>query len=117
MSFRPRHAIATGVAVLGMLVAAPALAGVGQASDPGGQPPPGSSAAKTTSFVPRSQPPAGSRATKTTDFRLGRQPVNRHPEKAGPSTGLRHSKSDQGKKNLPVTKDRGKKNLPVQQER
>ena len=97
MKLRPSHAVAAGAAVLGMLVAAPALAGVGQASDPG------------------RQPPAGSHVEKTSDFRLGKQPVNRNPQK--PTKVAKVRDNDRGVKNLRPTKDRGKKNLPATRDR
>lgn len=111
MRLRPTHAIATGAALLGLVVAAPALAGVGHASDPGGQPPPGTSAKKTTDFVPGGQPPAGSKAATTTDFVLGAQPRNPNLQRTAKAPKVRDT--DRGVKNLPARKDRGKKNLPV----
>jgi hypothetical protein len=111
MKLRPSHAVAAGAAVVGMLVAGPAIAGAGQASDPGRQPPAGSSAEKKSDFRPGKQPPAGSRATKSTDFRLGKQPANRNPQKAAPVEKVRDA--DRGKQGAKATKDRGLKNAPV----
>ena len=112
MKLRPSHVVAAGAAVLGMLVAAPAIAGVGQASDPGRQPPPGASVEKKSDFRLGSQPKAGVRVKAgTTDFRLGRQPVNRNPQK--PTKVAKVRDNDRGVQNLRPTKDRGKKNLPV----
>lgn len=113
MRLRPTHAVAAGAAVLGLSVAAPALAGIGLASDPDGQPPPGSSAQKESDFELGSQPPAGSRSEKTADFRLGEQPANRNPHR-GPSKPMTVvDTTDKGKKGVPATRDRGKKNAPV----
>ena len=112
MTLRPRHAVAAGAAVLAMLVAAPALAGVGQASDPGRQPPAGASVEKKSDSRLGSQPKAGVKVKAgTTDFRLGKQPVNRNPQK--PTKVAKVRDNDRGVKNLRPTKDRGKKNLPV----
>ena len=112
MKLRPTHAVAAGAAVLGLLVAAPALAGVGQASNPGGQPPPGASVEKKSDFRVGSQPKAGVKVKAgTTDFRLGKQPVNRNPQK--PTKVAKVRDNDRGVKNLRPTKDRGKKNAPV----
>ena len=97
MKLRPSHAVAAGAAVLGMMVAAPALAGVGQAADPG------------------KQPPAGAKVVKSSDFRLGKQPVNRNPQPTHKTVKVRVV--DKGVKNLPAKQDRGKKNLPVTRDR
>lgn len=111
MKVRPNHAVAAGAVVLGMLVATPALAGVGRSADPGGQPPPGSSSPKTSDFELGGQPPAGSSAEKSSTFRLGKQPVNRNPQP--PSRVEKVRDTDRGKKGARPTKDNGKKNAPV----
>ena len=116
MKLRPSRAVAAGAAVLGMLVAAPALASVGQASDPGKQPPPGASVEKRSDFRIGSQPKAGVKVKAgTTDFRLGKQPVNRDPQK--PTTVTKVRDNDRGVKGLKATKDRGQKNLPATRDR
>ncbi|WP_322937703.1 hypothetical protein [Nocardioides bizhenqiangii] len=116
MKLRPSHAVAAGAAVLGMLVAAPAIAGVGQASDPGRQPSAGASAEKKSDFRVGSQPKAGVEVKAgTTDFRLGKQPVNRNPQK--PTKVAKVRDNDRGVKGLKVTKDRGKRNLPATRDR
>src|SRR5262245_3759487 len=100
MTLRLTHALGAGAAVLGLLVAAPALAGVAQGPDPGGQPPPGSKVVKDSDFVPGKQPAPGSKAKKTTDFVPGTQPANPDPDLTGPPTTIRDT-SDKGQKNLP----------------
>jgi len=92
MKLRPKHVVAAGAAVVGMLFAGPAIAGAGQASDPG------------------RQPPAGSSVEKKSDFRLGQQPVNRNPQKVAPVPKVRDT--DRGAENVRPTKDLGKKNVP-----
>lgn len=115
MPIRTSHAVAAGAAVLGIVVAAPALAGAGQAPDPSGQPPAGSSVEKKTDFRPDGQPPAGTKAPKTTDFRPGKQPVNRNPQP--PTEVVEVRDDDEGVKNLPPTKDGGAENAPATRDR
>jgi hypothetical protein len=114
-----KQGLAAGAAVLGLLIAAPAIGAAG--SDRSGQPPPGAKGSVATSHfapVPK-QPPASTRGqvARSHFAPVPRQPVNRHPVKSsGFKAGLqlRHSKHDQGVKGLRPTKDHGKKNLPVQ---
>ena len=113
MRTRRARGIAAGGALLGVLVAAPALAVAGQSADPGGQPPPGTSVAKEADVTVGRQPAAATKVAEKADVVVGRQPVNRHPKQAGPPVGLRHSKNDRGAKGLAPTRDGGKKNAPV----
>lgn len=113
MGTRRARGIAAGATLLGVLLAAPAIAVAGQSADPAGQPPPGTSVAKEADVTVGRQPPTDTRMAKKADVVVGRQPVNRHPKKAGPPPQLRHSRNDNGVKGLAPTKDRGKKNAPV----
>jgi hypothetical protein len=116
-----RRSLTAGVAVVAVLVAAPAIGGVAD-SDPSGQPPPGAEGGVATDhFAPSpEQPGAGAPAQKVTEVApVPAQPANPNPKQ---STGfqagaeLRHSKSDEGVKGLKATRDRGRQNLPVQPE-
>ena len=110
-----KKSLTAGVAVVAVLVAAPAI-GAAAGSDPSGQPPPDAKGAVAKSHfapVPK-QPAADAPAQKvTTVAPVPKQPVNRNPKKStGYQAGLdvRHSKSDKGVKGLKATRDRGKKN-------
>jgi hypothetical protein len=112
MTIRLTYAVAAGAVALGMVAAAPALAGVGQPADGGGQPPPGAKVVKDSDFVPGKQPAAGTKSTKkTTDFVLGTQPAAT-PETAVPGKpSTVKVQVDKGVKNAAPTKDLGKKNV------
>jgi hypothetical protein len=118
MTIRLRYAVATGAVALGMVAAAPALAGVGQPADSGGQPPPGAKVVKDSDFVLGKQPAAGTRSTKkSTDFVLGPQPAAT-PETAVPGKASTVKvQVDKGAKNVAPTKDLGKKNVAVKSDR
>jgi hypothetical protein len=113
MQVRRKHGLAVGAVVVAVLVAAPAIGANG--SDRSGQPPPGTVAHSAVNAARVTAQPSRVTHAPLKLAPVPKQPVNRHPEKAGKSlTVLRHSKGDKGKKGLKVQKDHGKKHLPIQ---
>lgn len=111
MGTRRVRGIAAGAALVGVLLAAPAVAVVGQGDD-SAQPPPGTSVAKKADAQVGRQPAAGTTVAKEADVRVGRQPANTQRDLKGKPTTV-VDRSDKGAKGIGPTRDRGEKNAPV----